>query len=46
MHERLKPATIRTSHGNINSLIQLKWVLTLGMVIWAKLLYYLKQPLG
>ena len=31
--ERLKPATIKTSHGNINSLIQLKQVLTLGMVI-------------
>ena len=23
-HERLKPATIRTSHGNLNSLVQLK----------------------
>ena len=32
-HERLKAATIRTSHGNINSLVQLKQVLTLGMVI-------------
>ena len=32
-HDRLKPATIRTSHGNINSLVQLKQVLTLGMVI-------------
>ena len=32
-HERLKPATIRTSHGNINSLVQLKQVLTIGMVI-------------
>ena len=32
-HERLKPATIRTSHGNINGLVQLKQVLTLGMVI-------------
>ena len=32
-HERLKPATIRTSHSNINSLVQLKQVLTLGMVI-------------
>ena len=32
-HERLKPATIRTSYGNINNLVQLKQVLTLGMVI-------------
>ena len=32
-HERLKPATIRTSHGNINSLVQLKQVLTLVLVI-------------
>ena len=31
--ERLKPTTIRTGHGNINSLVQLKQVLTLGMVI-------------
>ena len=32
-HERLKPAAIRTSHGNINSLVQLKQVLTLTIVI-------------
>ena len=32
-HERLKPVTTRTRHGNINSLVQLKQVLTLGMVI-------------
>ena len=32
-HERLKPAILRTSHDNINSLVQLKQVLTLGMVI-------------
>ena len=32
-HERLKPATIRTSYGYINNLVQLKQVLTLGMVI-------------
>ena len=32
-HERLKPATIRTSHSNINNLVQLKQVLTLSMVI-------------
>ena len=33
-HERLKPVTIRTSHSNANSLVQLKQVLTLGMVIF------------
>ena len=32
-HERLKPATIRTSHGNVNNLVQLKQALTLGMII-------------
>ena len=32
-HERLKPTIIRTNHGNINSLVQLKQVMTLGMVI-------------
>ena len=32
-HERLKPAMIRMSNGNINSLVQLKQVLTLGIVI-------------
>ena len=32
-HERLKPATIRTSQSNVNSLVQLKQVLTFGMVI-------------
>ena len=32
-HERLKPAIIRTSHGNVNSLVQLKQALTLGMII-------------
>ena len=32
-HERLKPVTIRTSHGNINSLVQLKQVLTLDILI-------------
>ena len=31
-HERLKPVTIRTSHSNINSLVQLKQVLTIGVV--------------
>ena len=33
-HERLKPVTMRTSHGNVNSLVQLKQALTLGMVIY------------
>ena len=32
-HERLKPVIIRTSHDNINSSVQLKQVMTLGMVI-------------
>ena len=32
-HQRLKPAIIRTSHGNIHNLAQLKQVMTLGMVI-------------
>ena len=45
-HERLKPATTTTNHGNINSLVQLKQVLTLGMVILEKKVYYLKQPVG
>ena len=32
-HERLKPAIIQTSHGNVINLAQLKQVLTLGTVI-------------
>ena len=32
-HERLKPATIRTSHSNVNNLVQLKQALTVGMII-------------
>ena len=32
-HERLKPVTIRTSHGNVNNLVQLKHILTLGMIM-------------
>ena len=32
-HEGLKPVIIRTSHGNIINLAQLKQVLTLGLVI-------------
>ena len=35
-HERLTPAIIMTSNGNINSSVQLKQVMTLGMVIKAK----------
>ena len=31
--ERLKPAIIRTSHGNVNNLVQLKQALTLGIII-------------
>ena len=31
--ERLKPATLRTSHGNVCTLVQLKQVLNLGLVI-------------
>ena len=31
--ERLKPATIRRSHGNVSTLVQLKQVLNLGLVI-------------
>ena len=32
-HKRLKPAIIRTCHGNVHNLAQLKLVMTLGMVI-------------
>ena len=32
-HERLKPASVRTSYGNVINLAQLKQVLTLGLVI-------------
>ena len=32
-YERLKPATKRTSHGNVNNLVQLKQALTLGMIL-------------
>ena len=31
--ERSKPATLRTSHGNISTLVQLKQVLNLGLVL-------------
>ena len=32
-HEMLKSVTIRTSHGNVNTLVQLKQALTIGMII-------------
>ena len=32
-HERLQPEVIRSSHSNVNSLVQLKQALTLGMII-------------
>ena len=32
-HEMLKPVIIRTSQGNVSSLVQLKQALTLGMII-------------
>ena len=31
--ERIKPATSRTSHGNVNILVQLKQVLSLGIIL-------------
>ena len=31
--ERLKPATIRTSHGNVCTSVQLRLVLNLGLII-------------
>ena len=31
--ERIKPATLRTNHGNINTLVQLKQVLNLGLIL-------------
>ena len=30
---RLKPATLRTNHGNVSTLVQLKQVLNLGIVL-------------
>ena len=32
--ERLKPATLRTSHGNVCTLVQWKQVLNLGLALW------------
>ena len=37
--ERLKPATLRTNHGNVSTLVQLKQVLNLGIVLWKWRLY-------
>ena len=31
--ERIKPATLRTSLGNVNTLVQLKQVLSLGLIL-------------
>ena len=31
--ERIKPATLRTNHGNVNTLTQLKQVLSLGIIL-------------
>ena len=31
--ERKKPATLRTSHGNVNTLVQLKQVLNLRLIL-------------
>ena len=31
--ERIKPATLRTSHGNVNTLAQLKQMINLGIVL-------------
>ena len=31
--ERIKPVTLRTSHGNVNTLAQLKQVLSLGIIL-------------
>ena len=30
-HERLKPANIRTSQGNVQNLAQLKWIINAGL---------------
>ena len=30
-HERLKPAILRTSEGNVNNLLQLKQVINVGL---------------
>ena len=37
-HERLKPAIIRTSQGNVYNLPQLKQILNIGIVVKVKLI--------
>ena len=32
-HERLKPAIIRTSQGNVCNLLQLKQIVNIGMIV-------------
>ena len=32
-HERIKPAVIRTSKGNITNLAQLKQIMSMGMIV-------------
>ena len=32
-HERLKPATLRTSEGNVNNLAKLKQIINIGLVL-------------
>ena len=32
-HERIKPATIRTSEGNVNNLAHLKQVMSTGIMV-------------
>ena len=35
-HERIKPAVIRTSEGNITNLVHLKQVISVGMIVYLK----------
>ena len=32
-HERLKPATLRTSEGNVNNLAKLKQIINMGLAL-------------
>ena len=32
-HERIKPAVIRTSEGNVTNLAQLKQIMSIGMIV-------------
>ena len=32
-HERLKPAILRTSEGNVNNLVKLKEIINVGLVL-------------